>query len=39
MSNWVNEFNFSCKQAKSVDDKDLGSVHKVEDNYVITRVN
>jgi hypothetical protein len=25
-------------QAKSVDDKDLGSVHKVEDNYVITEV-
>jgi hypothetical protein len=36
MSSWVNEFNLSSKQAKSVDGKDLGDVLEVESNYILT---
>ena len=36
MSHWITEFNFSGKQAKSVDGKMLGNVREVVNNYVLT---
>lgn len=33
---WVDEFNLSGKQAKSVDGMPLGNVLEVENNYVLT---
>ena len=38
MSDWLNEFNLSGKQAKSVNGKDLGNVQEVENNYVLNIV-
>jgi len=38
MSSWVNDFNLSSKQAKSIDGKDLGGAREVDSNYILTEL-